>query len=247
MKNNEFRMIRADWIEYARYNRKVDEKRVKHIAKNFDDRLFGQLVVSNRGKKTYVIDGQHRLRAAIEKGIKEVPCIVLYGLDEKEEADLYIQYNKERVALKPYDYFEARCVAGEPKALDIKDTVESAGFSIRSGADYLQCIQSIEKYYDSFGKYALFDALKIIKKAWPDNRQARQRNVILAVVKFIKENNGNIDQSDLAKRLSKVNIGNFLAESRNAITGCFDSEKSSDALMAIYNKGRRKKVQRSKA
>lgn len=237
MRNNELRSLRIEWIKKAKYNRKVNEKQARRIAKNFDDRLFGNLVVSCRDEQYYILDGQHRLAAAAMIGRSKVPCIVIFDLTEKEEAALYLQYNKERTALVPLDYFKARCIAGDPLAIEIRDTVDEAGMTFSGG---LHCIYSIEQLFKRYGKQALLHALLTVSDAWPGNRQALQANIIHALTKFIRENAGKVEVTDLARRLSTVNIGNFLAESRNAITGKFDPDKSSDVLKAIYNKRRRR-------
>lgn len=63
-----------------------------------------------------VIDGQHRLKAAMALGIYELPvCIVTFG-DKRKEAQFFSDLSNHNTALNPVTFWNARFLAGHPLA-----------------------------------------------------------------------------------------------------------------------------------
>lgn len=139
-----------------RYQRPLDPARVDKIAREFDDRRFGVLEISQHNGKATVFDGQHRLAAAAKLGMKDVPCLVHSNLTPEQEAELFIALQRDRRGISQIDRFKARCFMGDPVAHDIESIVAGSGFQIRrdgSGAGQLYSIQavgSLERVYNAY-------------------------------------------------------------------------------------------------
>lgn len=71
-----------------------DLERLKESIRNNPDYLEAHpLVLSDRTGELIVIDGNQRLRACLEMGMKEVPTALLSGLTEEREQEIIIRAN----------------------------------------------------------------------------------------------------------------------------------------------------------
>lgn len=117
------------------YQRSIEggpsRKLIIKIAENWDWRLCLPLLVSRRGGKLWVIDGQHRHEAAMLRGdIPHLPVVVFDFDDPKAEAELFVAANRSRRAMSSLDDFHAAVVAGDPKAMAVHDAVTAAGLVV---------------------------------------------------------------------------------------------------------------------
>lgn len=79
----------------------------------------------------YVVDGQHRLAAAImREDIDQLPCIVSMTSGSAQEAQLFSEFNRRRRAPSQLDLYFADLAAGEPIAADINCALIAAGLSM---------------------------------------------------------------------------------------------------------------------
>lgn len=170
------------WVNTT-YQRGTDsdksKKVIRHIAAHFDWSMFQPILVAKSpgGKKYSIIDGQHRVLAALERGdIEQVPCCIVDLPDIARQAESFVSVNKVRVALHPMQIFRAACAAGEKNAVALKEFLSSMGVSVPSSPvaggctkpNQVQAIGTLERIFKrKNGKDALTFALGIILKAYP--------------------------------------------------------------------------------
>lgn len=136
-----------------RYQRPLDERRVKRMADNFQDVLFGTLEVSERNGKLAVFDGQHRLAVARTLGRDKVPCLVHSKLTPEQEAEAFIKLQRERRGVHRVERFKARLFSGDPEAEAINTIAQLCGYTIRkagnhAGEEYaISAVGSLERVY----------------------------------------------------------------------------------------------------
>ena len=70
---------------------RVTGKNVLKLTQKWDLSKCDALKVSYRDDKFYVIDGQHRLVVALQKGIISLPCVIYTGLSQEDEAKLFVE------------------------------------------------------------------------------------------------------------------------------------------------------------
>lgn len=112
---SEIRTIPAGQLRKPRYQREESEQFIKRWAKNYDERLVGTLVVSERDEELYyAIDGWHRRQITMAKFGPDHPmrCEVHTGLSEQEEADMFDALDTQRQKLAPRDRFAGRLRMG---------------------------------------------------------------------------------------------------------------------------------------
>src|SRR5215831_8699740 len=141
------------------YQRTLNMDFVGNIAAEWDIAKAGLIVVSRRSNgKEYVIDGQHRVAAALRAKETEILAQVFEGLSLKQEAELRLAAN-HRKAEPIHERFKARIVAEDPIALGILKAIEDSGGEIRlssySGRDHFVALAAAEKLYnhDGTGKH----------------------------------------------------------------------------------------------
>lgn len=103
------------------YQRSIETRRsqgnIDTIAKNFEWPLFQSLLISDRGGKYAVVDGQHRLMAAIKRGIPNVPCVIVKFASLADEVTAFIKANKMRLSMTAVAIYHASVKGGDKEAV----------------------------------------------------------------------------------------------------------------------------------
>jgi ParB-like nuclease domain len=160
------------------YQRSIDNTQSKQlinrIAKDWDWDLCQPLVVSRRDdNQLYVVDGQHRLAAAIARNdIEQLPCFICSLPDIAAEADRFVQFNRNRKALKPLDLWKAAVASGDANALQIVAALDAAGLKVAPtsnniiGTDQLTNIGGLQRCLKEQGFDQLTAVLDVLGTAF---------------------------------------------------------------------------------
>jgi hypothetical protein len=181
---------------------------VNTIVEDFEPAMVGTLLVNRRGKKMYVIDGQHRLVALRRLGIQDVPCVVYNGLSRADEAKLFAKLQTERRRIRPTQRFQAEVVAKDPRALAIKKVLENVDVVMSDVGGRLMAphevaaVVALERVYEAHGASRLEEVLTTIRLAFPDEKGALSNDMILGVSSFIATEKPDIDR--LIRMLAQV-------------------------------------------
>jgi hypothetical protein len=108
--------------------RAIVPARLRKLVGQFDPILLGELLVSERPTGLYVLDGQHRLRAAAESEVTTVTCEVFTGLSQADEARLFMGRN-DRAGVARVDRDRNLATAGDADTLHVQMAAQSAGFT----------------------------------------------------------------------------------------------------------------------
>jgi hypothetical protein len=123
------------------YQRSIDNTTskalIQRIAKDWNWDLCQPLVVSLREDRSmFVVDGQHRLAAALARGdIDQLPCFICSLPDISAEAERFVQFNRNRKALKPLDLWKASVASGDADARQVLSALDAAGLHIHSSSN----------------------------------------------------------------------------------------------------------------
>jgi hypothetical protein len=117
------------------YQRTLDTKAGKiliaRIAARFRWSAFQAILATPDGKGGWlIIDGQHRVAAARQLGIKRVPAVIVDAVSVAEQAAAFVEANQARVSINPFALFHARLAAGEEEAGELQRLCEKAGITI---------------------------------------------------------------------------------------------------------------------
>lgn len=204
-----------------RYQRPLNEKRVRTMVDNFDPHLFGPLDAAKRtrGKnvKYVVFEGQHRLAVAKAMGMKTVRCVVHDDIDVRDEATLFVKLHTTRKNLSPIDRFNARVFAQEPLALKIKAAIDDSGFSVHKNEDAasIMAITAAEKSYRIYGESIFRDALGLIGRIWYAEDGATSGPLITGMCRFLAQYGDRLD-AEHVENLERVSPSRVLDAARSS-------------------------------
>ena len=124
------------WVDIAklriddRYQRPLQRHNwdaIARIAKNFDWALFTVVDIAPVGEGLYcVIDGQHRVHAALMAGVVKVPVRIVSALLEGQ-ARAFMGINGNVTAITPFHVLRASLAAGTPWAVEADRAIARAG------------------------------------------------------------------------------------------------------------------------
>lgn len=178
---------------------------VDRIIRKYDPALVGTLVVSRRSAKEYaVVDGQTRMEALREVGIKDVPCLVYLGLSQAQEASLFARLQKERRGIASYHRFRAALVAGEKEPTEIEEIVRDTGHAVGLEKGEISAVAALEYAYRKDPEI-LERLLLVCNGAWDDG-YVPAGDIIRGIAMYMDEDKKKrkIDDERLANRLSQV-------------------------------------------
>lgn len=175
-----------------KYSRAPNASWVKRLAAGWDDQKAGVIFVSRRDGDTYVIDGWHRVQAALSIGIKTIRALAFGGLNQPEEAELFAGLNASRPPTR-MQAFKAALAAEDTDAVTIYSTVRRFGLHIAfegqpKGNDSIHAISALQQTLSRFGLVILEATLETLRDAWPDKDHERfNGNILKGLAIFIGE------------------------------------------------------------
>lgn len=182
-------------VDHA-YQRMAEEpssrRLINHISQNWDWRLCAPLTVSDRAPPEpglYVIDGQHRLNAAMARGdIDELPCIISKFDGIEDEARLFVALNSARRQVGEVEKFHARVASRDHYALAAKRVIEDSGLKVAryTDAQFWQPLDCgfptvVERSIRNKEEHAHF-ALEVLAAAYPEKPLVRGKEIFEGLV-----------------------------------------------------------------
>lgn len=224
-----------------------DNERVQLMIDTFTEILLQPLDVSFRDGQYNVVDGKHRLLTIkeVEKitGKKiSVPCLVRYGLTEKEECDLFVKLAKNRRRVKAMEIYHAAYEAGNQFTVNFIDTIRKVGFIFdfidtpMNGRIHMT--STPHRIFKELGTNGFEDFLTLLYKTWNGNKDFLGRNFMNGMYEFYKEYKNDIDEKKFIDRLNiltKDEVDSAISQSKR-------NDKSKIVAIRIfqkYNKNRR--------
>ena len=232
-------------IQFDKYQRGLSQDWVDELARKWNDDLCDPIVVSLRKNGAYYcIAGQHRVKAAMKAGVKELFARVLTGLTYEQEADYFYQGQKNQRGMRPTDAWNASLEAKHSNTVEINTIVENLGGKVNRHPDPekgINCPGRLWKIHEYAGKQVLYDALDLINDAWPSYKLGgivTEASMISGAMFFVFNHGDEIKRERLIKNLSKVNpLAIRDVGRRYKDLGRTTDEGFYLAILDIYNKG----------
>ena len=128
---------RLEWIsirdlvvdpDYQREITLVGRANVRRIATEFNWSMFTPVIVAAVGSNKFaIVDGQHRVTAAVICGIEKVPCALIECM-RGEQAAAFKAINANVTRLSSIQVYHASLIANDADALEIAKVVKAAPF-----------------------------------------------------------------------------------------------------------------------
>jgi len=229
-----------------RYQRAMMPARVHALMGRWKLEDVGAITVNIRGGKPYVIDGQHRVRAAMELGLGDtkVLCHVYTGLTVEDEAHKFLALNDAR-SVTPLDRYRAGLVAKDPVAIGIRDILAKHGLVIGNASPKGGVLRCVSKAVMFYGRDPdLLDRIcAVLVEAWGTRSSAVEQVVFTAAGIVLDRYNGEIDQSLLVRKLAKYRGGPaaLMGDARgwSDVKPISVTRAAAEIMVDVYNRGKR--------
>lgn len=190
-----------DWVPVslmrvdAAYQRSLESERsvalIRRIAAGWSWAKYQPVNAARRPGDLYaVIDGQHRLAAALLRGdIPNLPCYVMPRMSLADEAGAFMALNRDRVQVHQTALLKARLTSGDPDARRVVEVcavagvrLVSSGTEAKAGPGRTQAAGRLESLLKAHGRDLVLDALRAVRVAYDGRRVELQGPLIGAVV-----------------------------------------------------------------
>jgi hypothetical protein len=219
------------------------------MVKCWDWRLCQPLNVSRRSDGSlFVVDGQHRLLGARQRGdVPHLPCVVGEHSDSGDEANTFVALNQKRQRLSQGDVFNAALAAGDADAKRVLELASRAGLSFaRHGnpvswtPDQIFCGPALVKAIKQHGDAVIANALVAIAEAYQGKVKTHAATVLKALLLIYSDdaNRPGFDPDLFIEALGRVEMDmwNDLArEARRANPALSGRESMALAMMDQYD------------
>jgi len=199
-----FEEIPIDGIRIPSYQRVLDEQRVLRIIRKFNPLKMNALIISKRDDGAYyVIDGQHRMVVLQRLGIPSAVCMVIEGLTEEQEAELFRSQNDEVRTPTIYDRHHAGVVANDLNDITLAMKLEKHGYKIHrsKGTRLISAITTLHRIMKDYGISTLDRVLEYSSLTWPDDPHATRKEMLAGLAEFIKNTGDRIPANLFSERM----------------------------------------------
>jgi hypothetical protein len=194
-------------IQSAAYCRPVSQRDVDAMVRAWDFNQCNVIAVSKRADGSlWILDGKHRLTAAIMRGVPRLPARVFTGLTYQQEAALFVELNKKR-NVQPIDRFLAKVEARDITAIAIVNLMGRHGLIIgRSSSTHVRAVASLEWLY-SDSPENLEWIIDVLHAAYGMNARAYTGATLEGMAAVLKQPfAGTIDRGRAVKVLQKAGL-----------------------------------------
>ena len=215
------------------YQRDTSESLVDIIANDWDVVASELILVSNRGTRPkdgdvegglYVVNGQHRSKAAQKRGMDKIWARVIDLRKEKDPAKIEANFRLKtnvRLGDRPLERFKAQLRAGDPESIAIKNLLDrfdtEINLTIQNDVG-INAVATIEGLYRIDEGATLQDTLQIVKDTWTVVGGKQTSAALLKGLAWFIDKHA--EESDRTRFVSKLKtLGLAALESRARTTG----------------------------
>jgi len=194
-----------------------DMRQVSKLETSWDIMKAGVLIVSEREDGTKVLlDGMHRHSAGVRYDPAIVfDCLVWTGLTRKQEAEMFMALNKERLAVRQYDLFKIGLIAELPWAITMNEQAlhRRLKFGISPSTNTIAAVAACHRIVDKDkrklepGEMGLLEeTLMVVEMAWGRDYSTWDNMMLQAVAALIARNRLKLDDDRLAVTLRSRSV-----------------------------------------
>ena len=201
----------ADLRVETQPQRALNERRAQAISRSLVPSALGAIVVSKRGDGSmWIVDGQHRVRAALLAGLKTLTAEVHENLSLNDEAVLFMLNNNESQRVGAVDLYHVGLTAGADLQVDIQNVLDKHGLKVStaSSANNLAAIRCVEDVVRRYGTEALDRAIAIAEAAWGRDSQSWEGTLIGGLGEFLGKHGADVDDKTLVAKIQRKGTQN---------------------------------------
>ncbi|WP_371787431.1 DUF6551 family protein [Streptomyces albidoflavus] len=198
--------VRVDQLRIdEKAQRSLNEKRAIGIANNLVREALGTIVVSERENgERYIVDGFHRWHVCKLRDIPTMVAEVHYGLNQQEEAILFLIKNRESSKPSPLDEYKIGLTAGLPLFVDTESALLRRNLSMGStGVNQVGAVAGVLRITDLYGPETLERTLAVAEGAWGRTKETWDGMLLGGLGMFLGKHGDDVNDKNLAERVGK--------------------------------------------
>lgn len=208
--------VRLSQMHTPQYQRDIVPRHpiLKH---EYDEAREGQVTLSRRDGKFWIIDGLQR-KTIKEQMIKDgldlnpyIDATIYFGMTEEDEAKEFVRLNADRKGITAFDSYNAGVRANLPEYLLVKDAVESVGLvvgkSSRNGVfqAITPVLHAIKE--DGLDNERAKQGLRVLATAFPG--QSLNSRLVEGMMDYLRlRRSATINETYMVKRLGSMYSNN---------------------------------------
>jgi hypothetical protein len=179
--------------------------RAQSIANNLIREAIGSIVVSKRANNDlYIVDGQHRWRVCALAGIRTIRAEIHEGLNQPQEAVLFLIKNRESHKPRPLDEYRVGLTGKVPLFVDTDRVLKAHDLGIGSNStNSIGAVQGVLRITKRYGAEILDRTLTVAEGAWGRSAETWDGMLIGGIGMALGKWGDLIDDSQLSPRLLK--------------------------------------------
>lgn len=212
----------------------------KKMARNWDPRAAGQIVVGRRPDGSYwIIDGQQRRTAMRILQITTWDCLVIPTNGPEDEAKIFALLNGGRTNLTGRDLFKSRLVSGDLTAHAIVEICQKAGFTVSTAHNQTATnIAALNTLYSvglqERGLEIIERSLRLISRCWPNDPLTTQALFLRGMFTFIGQHGDKVED-ERAFRMFRNHTATRITQDARKSIGRDISANIMRTLARLYN------------
>lgn len=227
------------------FQRSLNTEHRNNLLRKFSWSRTQPMTVGPKDERGYpLVNGQHEWDAAMHHPlVTEVPLWVVPESEYKRLVQIFIDVNRDRVNITPIGLHHAQLEGGDPDAKWVDTILSDAGLSLprsfsgdlpplqTAGLGALRRLKPLEPI--------LREALSVMVRAWPTQRNAFRSQMITAVTRFIGlQRQHGLDMTRLHSTLAALNSDKVYhdAYARSQAFSAQTADVILDMLTDAYNK-----------
>ena len=228
------------------YQRPVNQRDVEKLVRDWSDALFEPPIVSHRGGKYYLVDGQRRV-SAIRKmnGGKDanVTCRVFYGMSYEDEALLLYRLDQAKKRMTLSQSTNARMISKQDGTMqNIEKILHEEGFQWmldrRSVGDYkINATSAVLRAYDMLGRNNFSWMFSLLRQTWHGSPASLGAFMLNGLALFVKTYDTDIDEHTFIHRVGALDADKLLTMAKSNPTSSKQKIQCARTLRELYNKG----------
>lgn len=217
--------------------RTLNDIRAQGIFKNLVPEALGALIINERANgDKYVVDGFHRKRVCELAGITHIMCEVHEGLNQQEEAILFLIKNRESAKPNKGAEYNVGLTAGLPLFVDTEKVLVGHGLTIAntSTVNTVAAVAGVLKVTDLNGPDILDRVLTIAEKAWGRTAKSWDGMILCGLGRVLFEHPQVVDK-ELTVKLMKQTPQGWITQINSVAThGGIQHSGSMGRVTAAY-------------
>lgn len=185
--------------------RTLNKKRAIDIANNIVPEAIGTIVVSQRPDGSrYIVDGMHRKFACELADISTMVAEVHHGLDQQEEAVLFLIKNRESSKPNPLDEYKIGLTAGLPLFVDTDKALKKRGLEMGStSVNTVGAVAGVLRITEQYGPEILERTLAVAENAWGRTKETWDGMLLGGIGMFLGRHSDEVTDKALAEKIGK--------------------------------------------